>query len=167
MASSAALRLAGRALCGRPSSFPRALVAEGERLFSHRSPMPRAREIICPRRLYSSERVGKAELDPKHSTLDPPATLENSGHQLAGKMTCVDELMSMKLDKIKSNYDEFGGMYKQILIALQEKEKREIRHRRVFAGGSILIGIGIYFTFFRHRQEAEGERRAGPGASNK
>ena len=32
----------------------------------HRSPMPRAREIICPRRLYSSERVGKAaELDPK------------------------------------------------------------------------------------------------------
>ena len=46
-------------------------------------------------------------------------------------MTCVDELMSMKLDKIKSNYDEFGGMYKQILIALQEKEKREIRYNSV------------------------------------
>ena len=31
------------------------------------------------------------------------------------------------------------------------------RRRRVFAGGSFLIGIGIYFNFFRHSKEAEGE----------
>ena len=82
----------------------------------------------------------------QYSTLDPPATLENSGHQLAGKMTCVDELMSMKLDKIKSNYDEFGGMYKQILIALQEKEKREIRYNSVCVCARVLLPY--YFLLY-------------------
>ena len=61
-------------------------------------------------------------------------------------MTCVDELMSMKLDKIKSNYDEFGGMYKQILIALQEKEKREIRYNSVCVCARVLLPY--YFLLY-------------------
>ena len=74
----------------------------------------------------------------QYSTLDPPATLENSGHQLAKKMNSIEEHISMKLDKINSNYSEIGGIYKQIAIALQEKKKREIRYT------SITIYIHIY-----------------------
>ena len=82
----------------------------------------------------------------QYSTLDPPATLENSGHQLAKKMNSIEEHISMKLDKIKSNYDEFGGMYKQILIALQEKEKREIRYNSVCVCARVLLPY--YFLLF-------------------